>query len=165
MLVVRQGRGWRRTCATTRRSTFRRRRPRTLICVRRFGRRPCAAAAMELVLGGVVSISPRPMHCVAGVPAALLWREDGTELPLLSGLEGVGAVEPGVRGPVSAARWRGDLQPGADAIGIARHPVAGGLSVRRDPRLRRSRAFPCWPMRWRLGRMRGCARGLRWPRA
>jgi hypothetical protein len=70
--------------------------------------------------------------CMARVPAAVLRRDDGSMLPLPSAFEGAGTVEPSVRGPGNGRGWRGDLQPGANALRLACDSVAERLRGRRD---------------------------------
>ena len=78
---------------------------------------------------------------VAIVSLALLRSDDGAELPLLSRLEGLGAVEPDLRRPGTAGDGAEIYNPAPVTLGIARDSVAGGIRLRRRPMTTTIRRF------------------------
>ena len=65
--------------------------------------------------------SPRPLHSWRSFLLRQFGAAMGRELPLLSAIAGVGAVESDLRRPGDGRRWRRDLQSCAGHAGIARN--------------------------------------------
>ena len=83
--------------------------------------------------------SPRPFHAWRALLLRLFGAKLGTGLPLLSSIEDLGALEPGLRRPRHARRRRRAVQPVTLLPGVALHHLPGRISVRGDSRVQSSR--------------------------
>src|SRR6476661_7028383 len=93
---------------------------------------------MDILLGIALPHLAASTACLARNAAAHVRGKDGTELPFLPWRENLGTVESRLRGQGHGRRRSGDLQSGTDVFWGQRHCVAGGIPLRRHPRLRRS---------------------------
>ncbi len=100
---------------------------------------PAGSRSLEPLLGALLSLLATPLPRLEGALAAALWRQTGTGLPLLSSIEDLGALEPGLRRSGHARRRRRVVQPIALLPGIPLHRLPGRIPLRRDPRIQSHR--------------------------